>query len=191
MAHRLMPYCMLLLFASACAKPGASGQPGVARDKGALLKEAREQYNTDTASPLTKDDDQAPIPDGYAVRDLQASAFKMKKKLLHGSDHDWVGAIRTNMPYSPMGLGVGMNYIFRLPVSDPDHELVVVPEDTNVPAHYLRYDRYLDLTGGHRGPPLLIRKSVKVGVRDVATAIGGCIECSIGHCSTIVAGDPY
>jgi hypothetical protein len=168
-----------------------AGGPALQHDKAALLKEATEQYKFDSLKARAKDDPAAPIDKLLAVEGLKAHAVKMNKKLLHGSDHDWVGAIWTNMAYDPMGLGPGMNYIFRLPTSHPDSELVVVPADKSYPARYLSYNPYLDLSRGQHGAPLLIRKSAVVGTKSDAIAIGGCIECSIGHCSTLQAGDLY
>ena len=189
MAQRLFPLCSLLLIVSSCTQSVRTVRP-TSRDKGALLKEARDQYKLDD-EPRVKDDADAPIGAGYAVEGLEASAFKMNKRWFHGSEHDWVAAIKTNVRDRYLGLGAGMNYIFRLPTSDPDRELVVVPEDPDMPARYLKYNRYLDLTGGHRGPPLVIRKIFRVGGRADALAIGACIECSIGHCSTFEAGEQY
>ena len=84
------------------------------------------------------------ISDDGAVVGLEATALKMNKKWFAHSDHDWISVIKTNMRYDRMGLGAGMNYIFKLPQSDPAHELVVVPEDASIAPHYLTYNPYID-----------------------------------------------
>jgi hypothetical protein len=157
--------------------------------KAELLADATQRYNTKKFADGRRDDN-APITDKKGVDNLEVSSFTMKKKhFWYDTNHEWLGAIKSNYQYERLNLGVGMTYIFLNPTGDAAHRFDAVPEDSTMEARYLIYSPYVDLTGGMPGPPLVIIKESML--RANAFVLGGCFECGALHCSTMDAGDLY
>jgi hypothetical protein len=190
MIRALTRVCGMLLVIGACAHQGG-GRGGPPPTHEELLKEVRDSYKIDQEISARNEND-AKIDETGAVEGLEVSTVKLNKKFLKFPDHDWVAAIRANKPYPRLNLGVGLNYIIRIEhPTDGAHAFAVVPEDLSLKPRYLLYASLADLAHGNPRQPLVIRKQVPSTQKTEAFVIGGCLECSMGHCSTMDYGDFY